>query len=282
VYRHRVSPGYFATLGSPLLRGRDFGPGDTGDEAGAVILSARLAARLWPDQDPVGRRLKPGPPDADAPWMTVVGVAGDLRHRTLFDDPERAPTDPDLYLPFAAGGTFTVVARTRTPPPAAIPELRSTVARLHPDAVPFDFQPMSERVGRQTAGSRFASLLMGGFAVLALTLAAIGLYGVMAFAVAQRTTEIGIRMALGARRGSVLGRVMGQGMALVGAGAAVGLVLALALGGLAGRLLYGVAPTDPGVLAATAGLLAAVAAAACWVPAHRACRVDPIVALRHE
>ena len=286
VYRHRVTPGYFATLRAPLVRGREFGGEDEGDgPLQTVIISQELARRLWPGgEDPVGRRLKFGSPDRESPWLTVVGVAADFKQRSLVADASRIPTDPDLYLPFSSSqpDNFALLVRARTTGAALAPELRAAVARAAPAAAPYGFATMGERLAGQTAQNRFSTLLMAVFAGLALILATVGLYGVMAYSVAERTREIGIRIALGARRDGVLSMVVRQGMTLVAAGLALGLGAALGLGRLVERLLYGVAAVEPAILATTVLVLAAAALGACLLPARRASRVDPLVALRHE
>jgi putative ABC transport system permease protein len=232
----------------------------------------------------VGRRLKFGSPDRESPWLTVVGVAADFKQRSLVADASRIPTDPDLYLPFSSSqpDNFALLVRARTTGAALAPELRAAVARAAPAAAPYGFATMGERLAGQTAQSRFSTLLMAVFAGLALILATVGLYGVMAYSVAERTREIGIRIALGARRDGVLSMVVRQGMTLVAAGLALGLGAALGLGRLVERLLYGVAAVEPAILATTVLVLAAAALGACLLPARRASRVDPLVALRHE
>jgi putative ABC transport system permease protein len=285
VYRHLVSPGYFAALRAPLSRGRDFTAEDREEAPRTAIVSQALARRLWPGgEDPVGQRFKFGPPSAKDSWVTVVAVAADLKQRALVADATRTPTDPDLYLPLFASApdNFAFLVRARGSAAALVPGLRAEVARAAPAAAAYRFESMGQRLDQETASSRFSSLLMGAFALLAVVLATLGLYGVMAYSVAERTREIGIRMALGARGERVLGMVVGQGMALVAGGVAVGLGASLVLGRLVDRLLYGVSASEPAVLAAATLLLAAVALGACLLPARRASRVDPLVALRHE
>jgi putative ABC transport system permease protein len=281
VYTHEVSPGFFAALGVPLKAGRGFGAGDTAGSPRVAIISEAMARRFWPNDDPVGKRLKPGRSTSEGEWLSIVGVVGDVKHRGLPDNPNG---DPDVYTPFAQepGTGFNLVLRTAGDPAAVYAALRKEIQALDADVPVYDMSPMSELVRRETARSRFSALLMSVFAVLALALAAVGIYGVMSSAVAQRTHEIGVRMALGARRGDVIRMVVGQGMALTLAGVGVGLGLALALTRVMSGLLYGVSASDPLTYAGVAGVLAVVALAACLIPARRASRVDPMVALRYE
>jgi putative ABC transport system permease protein len=281
VYTHEVSPGFFAALGVPLKAGRDFGAGDTAGSPRVAVISEAMARRFWPNDDPVGKRLKPGRSTSEGEWLSIVGVVGDVKHRGLPDNPNG---DPDVYTPFAQepGTGFNLVLRTAGDPAAVYAALRKEIQALDADVPVYDMNPMSELVRRETARSRFSALLMSVFAALALALAAVGIYGVMSSAVAQRTHEIGVRMALGARRGDVIRIVVGQGMALTLAGVGVGLGLALALTRVMSGLLYGVSASDPLTYAGVAGVLAVVALAACLIPARRASRVDPMVALRYE
>ncbi len=285
VYGHQVSDGFFSTLGIPLLLGRDFGPEDEVEEPSTVIVSAKLARRLWPDADPVGRRIRFGPA-GDAPeevrWMTVVGVAADVRYRNLVADPVVAPEDPDLYLPLNDYGNLSVAVRSGLPASRLFEAIRRTVGSFDPRLAVYSLETIADRLGSQTARSRFSSLLMGLFATVALALAGVGVYGVMSYSVGHRTREIGIRMALGAKRQRVLASVVGDGMLLVLFGTVLGVTGAFALTRYLSTLLHEVSATDPGVFLTMTVALALIALVACYLPARRASRVEPVIALRHE
>ena len=290
IYRHRVSPGFFATLGTPLVSGRDFThqDADTGGAlinqgpTGVVIISQSMARRFWPGGDPVGKRLLLGETPA-----TIVGVVGDVKHRQLL---EGANADPDVYFALRQLPTtrFSLVVRAGCPqsgecaPEAIIASIRREVQAADRDVPVFGVSTMRERLRDQTAQARFTTTLLSAFAALALLLAAIGLYGVMAYSVSQRTQEIGIRMALGAARGSVIRLIVWQGARVALAGVAIGIPAALAATRVLRGALVGVQPNDPATLTAVAALLAAVALVAAYVPARRAARVDPVRALRSE
>ncbi len=281
-----VSPGYFRTLGIPLLRGRAFTQADVDTVGGAVVINKAMAERIWPGEDPVGRTIplggRPGEAGRDVP---IVGIVGNTHTVSLERDvgPElyRSDTPAAVHGP-DGGGEAWLVVRARQHPLALVPAIRAAVAQLDPQ------QPVAEVVGlqqlvvRSTAGQRFSTTLVAAFAALALVLAIVGLYGLTAYAVAQRTRELGIRYALGARKGDVLRMLLGEGLALTGLGIALGLVLSLGVGRLLSGMLFGIGATDPITFAATALLLAAAALLAVWLPARRAAKVEPMVALRAE
>ena len=273
-----VLPGYFAALGIPLVRGRLLTEGDTHDAPGAVVINQAMVRRYWPDgEDPIGKRLRI---DKDGPWSTIVGIVGDV-HGFGLDQPVRA----EMYLPYeqmrrSAGQA--IVMRVSGDPAAMANAARVALAEIDPGQPIFDVRPMSELVSASLAQRRFALMLMLVFAAVALLLAAVGIYGVMSYTVAQRTQEIGIRVALGATPGSVLSMVVRDGMRLVGLGLAVGLVASLLLTRLVSSMLYGVSATDVPTFIAIAAVLAAVALVAIVIPARRATRVDPMLALRAD
>jgi predicted permease len=269
-----TTPGFFEAAGVPLLRGRFF----TAQEQNAMvaIVNDSFARRFLPGQDAVGRRFKEGGPDAKGAWRTIVGVVGDM-HR---EGPERDPR-PEYFL-CSTEPTMDIAVRTTADPSTVAPAAREAIRAVYGEAVVLRSASIAETLGDLTAPRRFQTWLLGMFAVVALALAAIGTYGVVHFAVAHRRQEIGIRMALGARGGDVARLILAQGMALPIAGTAVGLIGALALTRVIRHLLFRVGPGDPVTFGAVATLLIVVAATACWLPARRAMRVDPLVAIRHE
>ena len=271
-----VSPDYFRTLGIPLRRGRIFEDRDRSRRT--IVLSARAAERLWPGEDPVGKQLHDG--DTDDPLMEVVGVVGDVRVASLDKEPGLA-----MYYPHWHGrvrSRASLVVRTGMDPLAAANAVRGAVWGIDSDVPVPEIRTMQEVVNASVAQRRFQMALVAAFALAALLLTSVGIYGVVSYTVARRRNEIGIRMALGARAADVRGMVLQQGMVPVTAGLAVGLAGALALGRLLESLLYQVKPADPPILAAVMAVLGAVALAACWMPAHRATHTDPIPALRYE
>jgi putative ABC transport system permease protein len=275
----RASPDYFETMGVPLLEGRAFVEQDATDEQPVALVNEAMARRYWPGESAVGRRIKLGAnPDA-SPWITVVGVVGNVRHLGLDSEPR-----PEAYrhLLTSPPTAPVVVVRTATDPLGLVPTLRAAVRELDRDLPAATAQTMDEIISRSVAERRFLMLLLGGFAAVALLLASVGIYGVVSNSVAQRTHEIGVRMALGATRRDVLRLVISQGMRPALCGVAIGLVAALALTRVMRVLLFGVGSHDPVAFAAAALLLAAVALAACYLPARRATKVDPMVALRYE
>jgi putative ABC transport system permease protein len=272
---------YFRTLGIPLVRGRLFGKQDDATARHAAIISETLARQRWPQQDPIGQTLEFGNMDGDLRPLTVIGIVADVRAGGL----DRPPS-PIVYVDYRQRGlrlnsSPTILLRSAAPAGQIVPAARAIFHDLVPD-VPVKFSTFADEMGGWLADRRFLLLLVGLFAASALTLAAIGIYGVVAFSVTRRTQEIGIRMAIGAQRGDVLRLVVGEGARLAAAGVAVGLAASLAVTRLLGSLLYGVSATDPVTFAALALLLSLVALAASYIPARRAMRLDPNIALRYE
>jgi putative ABC transport system permease protein len=274
-----VSPGFFEALRIRLLRGRTFTEADHAEAPRVVIVNHTLARDLWGDQDPIGRRLRSGGETSQAPWMTVIGVIADV-HRSEVTRAIR----PELYVSAlqSTPRTQTVILRTAGEARDILPLVRREVSALDPQLALFDVGTLEAQVSMTLTQPRFQATLLTVFAGVALLLAAIGVYGVTAQAVGERTQEVGIRMALGARRGDVLSLVLNQHIrpALLGLG--LGLAGSLALSGYIRSLLYGVGATDPVTLGVTALTLLTTAAVACWIPARRATRVDPVTALRSQ
>lgn len=275
-----VTPSYFRTMGIPLLRGRELSEQDGPDSQRVVIINNTFARRFWPTEDPVGKRFKFGDPDSTAPWLTIVGIVGDMR-RTGFDSPVRC----EAFLPYTQRQFnlfIELVVRTASDPRAIVGPVREIVTSIDPNQPISHVRTMDQVLGGMIAQRRLNTILFALFAGVALVLAAVGVYGVISYSVTQRTHEIGIRMALGAGRGEVLKLVVGNGMTLVGIGIGIGLISAAALTRLMVTLLYGVSPTDPVTFALISAVLAGVALVACLVPARRATKVDPMIALRYE
>jgi putative ABC transport system permease protein len=283
-----VTPGYFETLGIKMVRGRSFDERDNDTGPHVVIVDERLAQHFWPDRNPIGRRMyMPGDPkdllkiDEHTVWITVVGVARTLRYENL--DGSGAPVGA-YYFPNSqqpAGG-FSFTLRTAADSGSILRALRAEISRLDPDIAVFDIHSMSERIDLSLASRRTSMLLANAFGAVALFLATLGIYGVLAYLVARRTREIGIRVALGSSGGGILKLVLREGFQLVALGLVLGVVGAVFLQKAVASEIYGVRPLDPLVLASVMALLAIVALAACAVPARRAMRVDPMVALRSE
>jgi putative ABC transport system permease protein len=275
-----IMPGYFRAVGAKLLRGREIQESDGVDAPGVVVVNEAFAKLHFPNEDPIGRQVHRSSWWKGMPALfEIVGIVADER----FQGP-RAAADPATYFSFAQF-TFNdnwLLVRTKNDAKAFIPLLRQTVWAMDRDLPLENVRTMDEILGDSVADSRFNTVLLSLFAVVALVLAAIGIYGVLAFTVAQRTSEIGIRMALGAQRSSVLRLVVGNGLALALIGVAIGAVGALVATRALERLVFGVSTTDPVVFGFVAVTLTAVAATAALVPALRASRVDPIVALRSE
>jgi len=277
------SPDYFTVMKIPVVKGRAFSESERIGQPLVAMVNETMARRMWPGEDPVGKRLTIGvpvdmPPDS-IEWFSVVGVVGDVRHSALTSEPGM-----ELYVSSRQNPplSMSLVVRTAGDPLSLGSSIRREVSAVDRDLPLFQMQTMESVVAGSLARPRFYMLLLGIFAGVALLLAAIGIYGVIAQTVSQRTHEIGIRMALGAQRRDVLLMVVRQGMALAGAGVAVGLICAFVLTRLMESLLYGVSATDPLTFIAVAAGLVCVALVACWIPARRATRVDPMTALRYE
>ena len=276
-----VTPGYFRALNISLRKGRLFTEGDKSDTPPVVIINETFARRLFPGEDPIGKRIildsESGTPP---PPFEIVGVVSDIRHQEL-----SAEAYADAYFPFLQSprGTAELVVRTTAANPGdVVPALRGLVREMNSDQIIWQTRTMSELVSRSVASRRFSMTLLGAFALVALLLAGVGIFGVMNYAVTQRIHELGIRMALGAQKRDVLKLILSEGMLLTGLGVVVGLAAAFALTRLMASLLYGVSATDPLTFASVALVLAGVALLACYIPARRATKVDPMVALRYE
>lgn len=278
-YYHPVTPDYFATVGAPIVAGRGFTAADRMDAPGAVLVSEAFAAKVWPGEDALGRRVILGGDTA-----TVVGVAGDVRQRSLTTDLMDPGEDPDVYFAYAQipVGSFDIVVRTAGDPGTLTGAVRRAVAARDPSIPIYDVAALSDVLGAQTALGRMVSSLLTVFSLVALLMAAVGLYGVLAFVVRGRRRELAIRAALGARPVSIVRLVLRQGLGLVIIGVLVGLGGALLAGRLVAGFLFGVAPVDLGILALTAGALVTVAALASYLPARQATRIDPQAALAEE
>jgi putative ABC transport system permease protein len=272
-------PGYFRAMGIPLLEGREFTHGDTVGAPPVIVINQTMARKYWDKQDPVGRRIKIGLVNSQEPWLTVVGVAGDVRHDGL-----DSQINPGFVRPYtqAAWPFMTVVVRTASAPGAFIDPVKKAIAAFVPDQPVSSVETMEEVVRDSVGSRRFPMLLLSVFAALALVLAAVGISGVVSYAAAQRTREIGIRVALGASKVDVLRLVVTQSMLWAAGGTALGIVGSLGVMRLLGSLLYEVRPADPLVLAAVSALLMGVALLACYIPARRAAQVDPMTALRYQ
>ncbi|HEV2114802.1 MAG TPA: ABC transporter permease, partial [Terriglobales bacterium] len=277
----RVTPGYFSTMRIPLLSGRDFSGQDRQGSPLAVIIDDNLARQYWPNQNPVGQRIRYNSLSMGSGWATIVGVVAHSKRSALVGETGKGMRYYSLLQAGAHSGFL--VARTSGDPAALAGTIRQAVKDVDPSqAAAYDLQTMEQRVSDSLGPRRFAVTLLGVFAGIALFLAALGLYGIISYSVALRTQEIGIRMALGARRPEVLRMVVGQGMRLVGAGTAAGLVVALVLAEVLSSQLFEVSAFDPFTLVLMVVVMGAVAALASYVPARRAAKVDPIVALRYE
>jgi putative ABC transport system permease protein len=272
-----VSPRYFHTMEIPVTAGREFTEQDNATGAGAIIINETFARRYFPNGDAVGKRMKLR--GDDNPWLTIVGVVRDVKHSELTAQPRMEMYLSALQSPF---NFMNIVVRTSTDPASLTTAVRKEVWAVDKDQPVSDVQTMLQLVSNSVAPARFNTLLLGIFASVALMLAAIGLYGVMSYSVTQRTHEIGVRMALGAQRRDVLRLVVGQGMILALIGVALGLAAAYAVSRVMSSLLFGVSATDPLTFIGLAVLLAAIALLACLIPARRATRVDPMIALRYE
>jgi putative ABC transport system permease protein len=271
---------YFRTMGMPLAQGRDFGSQDREGAPQVVIINETVARRFWPDQNPVGRHLNfggiGGRPDR---MIEIIGVVKDSKYRSLTEEPTAS-----MFLPLAQNyrANMALHVRAASDPKEMVAAVRREVQTMDANLPVYNIKTLAEQKSSSLYTSRMVATLLTFFGLLALLLAAIGIYGVMAYSVNRRTREIGIRMALGARRADVLKLVLGEGLIIVAAGLAVGLGVTFAVTRVISSLLYGVSATDAATFIAVSLLLAGVALGACFVPARRATKVDPMVALRYE
>jgi predicted permease len=283
-----VFPRYFQTMRVPILRGRDVTESDDLRANPVVIVNHYLAERYWPGENPIGKRISLNDPTKGSSWLTVVGVV-----KNTVQGNWASPPQEEIFLPFlqsrdhvetpsAPFAYMTLVARTNGDPAEATPAVRSAVHSLSKDVPLSEVQTMDGVIAEATGDSRFYVVLLVSFAIVALVLASVGIYGVMTYSVSRRTREIGIRMALGAQRPDVLKLIVFRGMLPVIAGVGAGVGGALALTRLMASLLYGVKPSDPATFVAVLLILGGVAVAACYLPGRRATRVNPVVALRDE
>ena len=275
-----VGLGYFETMRIPLIAGRTFTASDSRTSAPVLIISQSLARRFFPNENPIGKHIQPGASENNKQVMReVVGVVGDVLHRQLWSAP-----DPEVYVPYdqVAMGGMTIVVRSDGDPRALLPAVRQQVKQLDAELPLYGVHTLEDYISGSVAQRRFTALLLGIFAAVAMLLAAVGLYGVMSYSVTQRTHEIGVRVALGAEAADVLRLVVGQGLRLTVLGVVLGWLGALGAARFLSSLLFGVAADDFATFAAVATLFLAVALVACYLPARRAMRVDPLVALRYE
>jgi len=270
-------PNYFRTMGVPILKGREFTHQDTLSSPGVIVINETMARKFWPKEDPIGRAIRLG--GSDGPRLTVVGLVGDVHHTGLDEEVQR-----QFFRPYTQAGwpVMNIVVRTTSAPATFTSPVKKALLEILPDRPVSGVDTMENIVHDSLGSRRFPMLLLGAFSLLALALAAVGIVGVVSHSVTQRTQEIGIRMALGARTADVLRLMVTGSMAWVLAGIVLGVAGSLGLTRLMGSLLYGVRPTDPAVLGLTSAVLAAVALLASYLPARRATKVDPMVALRYE
>jgi len=276
---HCVSPDYFKTMGIPVLRGRTIGSDDVLGKPLVVVIDEYLAQKFFIDRDPIGQQLTPGQTDKRTHY-TIVGIVPSVRHGEV----GIAPKIPQIYWSAAQfpGLQTTLLVRVEGDPTALLPSVRAAVRSIDSQLPIFDTRTMVEAVAASIGTQRLSATLIGGFSILALFLAALGLYGVLAYSVTQRTREIGIRIALGSPRSGIYGLIVRRAMMMVGMGIFAGVVLAISCGPLIRHFVYGVAPYDPATILSVAGLLTAITILACLLPARRAVLVDPVQALRTE
>jgi predicted permease len=276
---HMATPGYFRALGVPLVSGRLFSEGDDAKAPPVVIINRAMAERYWPGEDVVGKRMTFEDAPKETDWMRIVGVVGDIK-----DQPNSPRAEPGFWWPelVAPNPNMSIVMRSSGNPELLADALRNEVKRLDPTLAVADVQVMDRIVETSVATPRFAFVLVGMFAGLAILLAAIGTYGVIAYSVSQRTAEFGLRMALGAQQSGVLRLVLTQAVKLTLAGTILGIAVSLVLARVLKTLIFNVSPTDPATYAAVGLIVVVVALIACYIPAYRATQADPMNALRSE
>ncbi|HMG86910.1 MAG TPA: ABC transporter permease [Terracidiphilus sp.] len=278
-----VTPGFFQTMQIPLITGRDFTEADNMQSPQVMIVNQAFANTYFPGEDPLGKKLKPGAGNGSKdgpPWRQIVGVVGNVRHSAT-----QREMQPAMYLPSSQLPTWcclSSVLRTSVDPMSLEPAVRKLVASMDADIPVTDVRTMPDLISLRLAEPRFATVLFGSFAILSLVLTVVGLYGVMAYSVSQRTREIGLRFALGAERGAVLGMILRAAAGLLGTGIAIGIAAALAFGPILSKMLYGTGPRNPAVLLVVCGVMALAGLLAAYIPAARAASVDPMRALRTE
>jgi predicted permease len=270
-----ISAGYFASMGIPLMAGRDFSEADTAKSSGVAIINETLAQQFWPGENPIGKRLHSGNTGSNA--LEVVGIAKNGKYQTLGELPSLM-----IYYPLSQvySSDAALVARTNSDPKPVIASVRNEVSKLDSNLPIYEAKTLQEHMKLPLFPLHAGAVAVGSFGLLAMILAAIGIYGLMAYSVAQRTHEIGIRMALGARARDVWTMVLRQGLIIMAVGITCGLLGAIALSKIVASLLYGVSATDPLAFTLSLLLLAAVALAACFFPARRATKVDPVAAIK--
>jgi putative ABC transport system permease protein len=274
-----ASPGYFETLHIPVRQGRLLNEGDGAQAPKVALISEHMAERWWKSESPIGRHIKIGDPDAKSDWMTIVGVVGDVVHDPYDRAPRRA-----IYVPYRQAPMLwmDIGVRTAGDPMALAPAVTAAIRSVDPEQPITDMRSMEKQIHNRAIGLNYMAALMGVFGAIALLLSAIGVYGVMSYLVSEQTHEIGVRVALGAARGSVLRMILRRGLTTTGVGLAIGLPLAYAFARLMESLVFGVAATDPVTFISIPLALIAAASLAIYVPARRAMNIDPIVALRYE
>jgi putative ABC transport system permease protein len=274
-----TTPAYFETVHLPLRDGRFLTESDGADSPKVVLVSERMAQRWWKNESPIGKHIRLGAADSKGPWLTIVGVVGDIMHNPYDREPRRTlyvpmPQQPQLYM--------DIGVRTAGDPLAVAPAVTAAIHAVDREVPIDDMRTMERQIFNRAIGLNYMAVLMGIFGVLALCLSAIGVYGVMAYMVAEQTHDIGLRMALGAERQSVLAMVFRRGMITAVAGLAVGMVTAVGFAHLIASMVYGVSESDPATFIGIPIALLASAALAIYIPARRAMKIDPIVALRYE
>jgi predicted permease len=277
---HCVSPDYFKTMGIPILRGRVFGRDDVVGKPLVIVIDEYLARTFFPNQDPIDLQLSQEPSGKTKVQYSIVGIVPSVRHGEV----GIAPKVPQIYWPAAQFPSLqtTLLVRTAGDPRALLPSIRAAVHDIDPQLPVFATRTMDEAIAASIATHRSSATLVGGFSILALFLAALGLYGVLGYSVTRRTREIGIRIALGSPRAKICGLIVRQGMIMIGVGILAGVAVSLSCGPVIQHFVYGVTPHDPVMIIGVATLLVAIAILACWFPARRAMNVDPMEALRYE
>ena len=276
---HFVSPNYFQTMGIPLLKGRYFTEADDDKAPGVAVISETMAQRYWPDEDPIGKRFRLGHPEWNGPWLSVVGIVGSTKQYGLDTQPRT-----EFYRCYRQQPVYwtTLVVRAAANPLTLVEPVRKAILSLDKEQPIYNMRTMDQVLAESVAPRRITVLVLGSFAALSLLLATVGVYGVMSYSVTQRTHEIGVRMAMGAEQGHVLKLVVGEGLVLALVGVSLGSAAAFGLTRLMSRLLFAVRPSDPLTFLAVSLALLAVALLASYIPARRATKVDPMVALRYE